>query len=127
MRITNFQPRNFHSSCSFLIHNLLKFENNILLEKVLLISKATNNLIPQVFNKVLTLCSYIHNYETAYSTTGKFFKPSFQATSNGKTSITVSAINSWNIPQTTFSDVMLKKLTSHKMKVLLTKKCIVNY
>lgn len=49
---------------SFLKLNLLKFEDEIHLENVLLISKHINNLLPPVFDKWFTFCSNIHNYET---------------------------------------------------------------
>ena len=100
MRITNFHLRNYHSSCS-------QFEDKILLDKVPKVSKTINNL-PPVFNKLLPFYSDIHNYETASSTTSNSFKPSFQTNSNGRSSNIVSAINSWNKPQNTFSDVMPK-------------------
>lgn len=49
---------------SFLKLDLLKFEDEIHLENVLLISKHINNLLPPVFDKWFTFCSNIHNYET---------------------------------------------------------------
>ena len=66
-----------------------------------------------------TLCSDIHNYNQAASSTGKLFKHSFQPNLYGKNSI--SAVNAWNKIQTAFGDVILKKLTTTQIKILLTK------
>ena len=45
----NFQPRDSHSSLVFKSNNVLKFEDKILIENLLLISKSINNLSP-IFN-----------------------------------------------------------------------------
>ena len=73
--------------------NLLKFEYKIQLEKVLLVSKYFNKILPSIFDNWLTLCSDIHNYNTAASSKHKLFKPSFRTNLYGKNSITISAIN----------------------------------
>ena len=74
LRTISFQRRDCHSSPLFKKQNLLKFEDNIQLENVLLISKYFNNILPSTFDKWFTLCSDIHNYNTAPSSTGKLFK-----------------------------------------------------
>ena len=49
LRIMNFQPRDSHASLVFKSNNVLKFEDKILIENLLLISKSINNLSP-IFN-----------------------------------------------------------------------------
>ena len=93
LRTISFQPRDCHSSPLFKKQNLLKFEDKIQLENVLLVSKYFNNILPSTFDKWFTLCSDIHNYNTAASSTGKLFKPSFRNNFYGKNSITISAVN----------------------------------
>ena len=83
-RSISFQPRDCHSSPLFKKHNLLIFEDNIQLENVLLVSKYFNNILPSVFDKWFTLSSDMHNYNTAASSTGKLFKPSFRTSEYGK-------------------------------------------
>ena len=56
-RTISFQPRDCHSSPLFRKQNLLKFEDKIQLENVLLVSKYFNNILPSVFEKWFTLCS----------------------------------------------------------------------
>ena len=68
-----------------------------------------------------------YNYNTAASSTGKLYKPSFRTNLYGKNSITISAVNSWNKIQIAFGDLILKNLTTTQMKILLTKKCIDKY
>ena len=73
LRIVSFQlPRDCHSSLLFKKHNLLKFEDKVQLENVLLVI----NISTSIFNNWFTLNSDTHNYNTAAST-GKLFKPSF--------------------------------------------------
>ena len=74
LRIISFQPRDCYSSPLFKKQNLLKFEDKIQLENVLLVSKYFHNILPSIFDNWFTLCSDIHNYNTAASLTGKLFK-----------------------------------------------------
>ena len=124
LRIIKFQPRDFHTRLLFKKQNLLKFEDKIQLENVLLVSKYFNNILPSIFNNWLTLYSDIHNYNTAASSTGKLFKPSFRTNLCEKNSITISAVNARNKIQTAFGGVILKNFTNTQIKTLLTKKCI---
>ena len=129
LRIISFQPRDCHSSPLFKKQNLLKFEDKIQLENVLLVSKYFNNILPSIFDKWFTLRSDIYNYNTAASSTGKLFKPSFRTNLYGKNSMTIiSAVNAWNQIQTASGNVILKNLTTTQIKtLLLTKKCIEKY
>ena len=77
LRIISFQPRDYHLSPLFKKHNLLKFEDKIQLENVLLVSKYFNNILPSIFSNWFTLYYDIHNYNTAASSTGELSKPSF--------------------------------------------------
>ena len=108
LRIICFQPRDCYSSPLFKKHNLLKSEDKIKLENVLLVSKYFNNILPSIFNNWFILCSDMHNYNTAASLTGKLFKPSFRTILHGKNYVTLSAVNAWNKIQTAFGDVILK-------------------
>ena len=78
LRTISFQPRDCHSSPLFKKQNLLKFEDRIQLENVLLVSKYFNNILPSIFHKWFILCSDIHHYNTAASSTSTLFKPSFE-------------------------------------------------
>ena len=69
----------------------------------------------------------MHNYNTAASSTGKLFKPSFQTNLYEKYFTTISAVNAWNKIQTAFGNVILKILTPTQIKTLLNKKCIEKY
>ena len=112
-------------------HNLLKFEDRIQLENVLLVSKYFNNILPSSFefysHFTLVHTSDIHNYSTAASSTGKLFKPSLQTNLYGKNSITIIAINAWHEIQIVFGDVILKNLPTIQVKTFQTKKCIDKY
>ena len=127
LRTISFQWRDCHSSLLFKKQNLLKFEDKIQLENVLLVSKYFNNILPSIFDKWFTLCSDIHNYNTAASSSGKLFKPSFQTNLYEKSSITVSAVNAWNNIPTVFGNVTLKNKTTAQIKTLLTKRWIEKY
>ena len=64
----------------------------------------------------------LHNFNTAASSTGKLFKPSFRTNLYEKNSATVSAVNAWNNIPTVFGNVTLKNKTTSQIKTLLTKK-----
>ena len=108
LRIISFQPRDCHSNPLFKKQKLLKFEDKVQLEIVLLVSKYFNNTLTSIFDNWFTLSSDIHNYNTSASSTGKLFKSSFRTNLYGKNSITISAGNAWNKIQTAFGDVILK-------------------
>ena len=127
MRIITFQSRNCHSGPLFFKLKLLKFNDKVHLENVLLISKFINSLLPPVFNNWFTFCSNVHNYETTSSATCKLFKPSFRTNMYGKNSITVNAIDAWNKAQTSLADTILKDLTPNKIKTIIMKKMIDSY
>ena len=127
MRIITFQSRNFHSSPLFSKLKLLKFNDIVHLENVLLISKLVNSLLPLVFNSRFTFCSNVHNYETTSSATCKLFKPSFQTNLYGKNSITVNAIDVWNKAQISLGNTILKDLIPNKIKPIIMKKMIDSY
>ena len=97
--------------------NLLKFEDKIQLENVLLVSKYFNNTLPSIFDKWFTLCFDIKDYNTAASFTGKSFKSLFRTNLYGKMSITMSAVNVRNKIQTAFGNVILKNLTTTQNKM----------
>ena len=88
-----FQSRNCYSRPLFSKLKLLKFNDKVLLENVLLTSKFINSLLLPVSNNWFIFCSNIHNYETTSSTTCKLFKPSFCTNLYGKNSIPVNDID----------------------------------
>ena len=112
--------RSCHSSSLFKKHSLLKFEDKIQLENVLLVSKYFNNILPSIFDNWSTLGPDIQNYDTADISTGKLFNPLFQSDLYGKNSITITAANAWIKIQTAFGDVILKNSTTVKIGLALS-------
>ena len=115
--IVSFQPRDCHSSPLFKRQNLLKFEDKIKLENVLLVSKYLNNILPSIFDNWFTL------FLICIITT----QVNYWNRHSEQNSITIRAVNAWNKILTTFGDVILKNLTTTQIKTLLTKKCIGKY
>ena len=75
----SFQSRDSHLSPLCKSSHVLKFEDKIFIENMLLISMnkllvAIKNLLPPIVNGWFTFCSDIHNYEITSSSTGKIFK-----------------------------------------------------
>ena len=120
VRIINFQPRNFHTSPLFKQNSILKFQDKICLENILFVSKSLNNLSPSIFNTWFSFSSDQHNYETSSSTQGNLMKPFYKTNRYGKYSITISAIGSWNKIQKQLKNMLLKDLSSNKMKTVVT-------
>ena len=120
VRIINFQPRNFHTSPLFKQNSILKFQDKICLENILFVSKSLNNLSPSTFNTWFSFSSDQHNYETSSSTQGNLMKLFYKTNRYGKYSITISAIGSWNKIQKQLKNMLLKDLSSNKIKTVVT-------
>ena len=69
----NFQSRDFRISPLFKQSSILKFQEKIFSENVLLVSKS-NNLSPSDFNAWFSFSSDQHNCETSSSTQGNLIK-----------------------------------------------------
>ena len=124
IRIINNQPRNSHSSLLFKKSNILKFEDKILINNIIFISKSINNLQPPIFKNWFIFCSDIHKYDTVSSSADKLFKPSYRTDSYGRNSVIIGAINCWNKMQNILRNQWLKSLYPNKIKTILTKRCI---
>ena len=120
VRIINFQPRNSHTSPLFKQNSILKFQDKICLENILFVNKSLNNLLPSIFNTWFSFSSDQHNYETSSSTQGNLMKLFYKTNRYGKYSITISAIGSWNKIQKQLKNILLKDLSSNKIKTVVT-------
>ena len=99
---------------------ILKFQDKICLENILFVSKSLNNLSLPIFNTWFSFSSDQHNYETSSSTQGNFMKLFHKTNRYGKYSITVSAGESWNKIQKQLKSILLKDLSSNKIKTTVT-------
>ena len=61
-KFINLQPRNFHTSPLFKQNSILKFQDKISLENILLVSKSVNNSSLSVFNTRFSFFSDQYNY-----------------------------------------------------------------
>ena len=120
VRVINFQPRNSHTSPLFKQNFILKFQDKICLENILFVSKSLNNLSPSIFNTWFSFSSDQHNYETSSSTQGNLTKLFYKTNRYGKYSITVSAVESWNKIQKQQKYMLLKDLSSRKIKAIVS-------
>ena len=122
IRIINNQPRNSHSSLLFKKSNILKFEDKILINNIIFISKSINNLQPPIFKNWFIFCSDIHKYDTFSSSADKLFEPSYRTDSYGRNSVIIGAINCWNKMQNILRNQSLKSLDPPKKSKLLSLK-----
>ena len=120
VRIINFQPRNSHTSPLFKQNFILKFQDKICLENILFVSKSLNNLSPSIFNTWFSFSSDQRNYETSSSTQWNFMKLFYKTDRYGKYSITVSVVGSWNKIQKQPKSILLKDLSSNKIRTVAT-------
>ena len=98
-----------------------------MIDNVLFISKAWNNILPPIFKNWFQFCYNIHHYNTTFSIKGYLHKNSFRANNFGKFPVTVSAIDSWNKIQDQVGEIALKDLRPSEIKWLLTNKFIKSY
>ena len=127
VRIINFQPRNFHTSPLFKQYFILKFEDKICFENILFVSKSLNNLTKSVFSTWFSFFSDQYNYETSSSTQGNLTKLFYKTNRYGKYSITVSAAESWNKIQKQLKYMLLKDLSSRKIKTIVSNSYFKSY
>ena len=127
IRIIDNQTRNSHSSLLFKKSNIQKFEDKILINNIIFISKSVNNLQPTIFKNSFIFCSDIHKHDTVSSSADKLFKPSYRTDSYGRNSVIIGAINCWNKMQNILRNQSLKSLYPNKIKTILTKRCIDKY
>ena len=77
MRIANNHPRNSHPDpllkkvIVIVKSNILKFEDKILIENIIFLSKSINNLLSPLFKIWLIIISQINNYDTVSLSTVK--------------------------------------------------------
>ena len=57
LRIINNHPRNSHSGPLFKKSNILEFEDKILINNIIFISKSINNVLPRIFKNWFIFCS----------------------------------------------------------------------
>ena len=124
IRIISNQPRKSHSSLLFKKSNILEFEDKILINDIIFISKSINNLQPPVFKNWFIFFSNIHKYDTVSCSADKLFKPSYRTDSYGRNSVIIGAINCWNKMQNILRNQSTKSLDQNKIKTILSKSCI---
>ena len=79
-------------------------------------SKSLNTLSPSVFNTWFSFSSDQHDYKTSSSAQGNLIKTCYQTKRYGKYSITVSVVESWNKIQKLLKKLLLRDLSSNKIK-----------
>ena len=77
-------------------NNILKFSDKTMIDNILFISKALNNMLPPIFKNWFQFCYNIPHYSTTSFVKDHLHKKSFRTNNFGKFSVTVSAIDSWN-------------------------------
>ena len=120
IRIINFQPRNSHKIPLFKQNSTLKFQDKISLENISFVSKSLNNLSPSSFNTWFSFSSDQHKYETSSSTQRNLMNLFYKTNRYGKYSITVNAAESWNKIQKQLKNMLLKNVSSYKVKTVVT-------
>ena len=78
IRLISFQPQNSHSGLFFQKNNVLKFSDKNMINNILFISQALNNIIPPIFKNWLQFCYNTHKYCTTSSVKGHLHKKIFQ-------------------------------------------------
>ena len=119
LTVSNFKPRNYHTSLLFKENAILKPMDKVNLESILFVSKCINYLLPPIFNDWFTFVSTQHTYQTSSLTKGINFKPPFKTISYSKYSVKSNIIQSRNNAQQKLGS--LKTLPSAKIKQLQIK------
>ena len=129
MRIITFQSRNCYSSPLFLKLKLLKFNDKVLLENVLLVNKFFNSLLPPVFNNWFTFFGSIISITVRqpHLLLANYLNLLSTLTYMEKNSITINGIEAQSKAQTSLGNTILKDLTPNKIKIIIMKRMIDGY
>ena len=87
-----------------------------MINNILFISKALNNMLPPMFKNWFQFCYNIHRYRTTFFMKGHLHRKSFRMNNFGKFSATVSAIGLWNKMQDQMREIELKNIRPSKIK-----------
>ena len=74
IRVISFQPQNAHSSLFSQKNNILKFSDKTMIDNILFISKALNNILPPIFKNWFQFWFNIHQCSTTFSIKGHLHK-----------------------------------------------------
>ena len=111
LRTINFQSKDSHSSPLFKSSYILKLQDKIVIENIPFINKSFNNLIPPIFNLLLT--RYLNHH--------------IRLILMEKNSIAIAAINSWKIKLNIISVICyLKNIAQSKFKIYFLKNALEN-
>ena len=116
IRIISFQPRNSHSSHFLQKNSILKFSDKAVIDNILFISKALNNMLTPIFKNWFQFCYNIHHYSANFSIKGHLHRKSFRANNFGNFSVTVSVIGSWSKMQDQMGQIAPKDIRPSKIK-----------
>ena len=90
----NFKDQLFHSSPLFSENNILKFDDEVILENILFINKSINRQVPRIFYDWLTFSENLHRYETCWPINDHLNIPTFRNQKHGRFGIRASSIYS---------------------------------
>ena len=67
LRIIPFQPQSSLSNSCLQKNKILKFSDKTIIDNIIFISKALNNMLPSIFKNWFQFCYNIHDYSTTFS------------------------------------------------------------
>ena len=110
MRIMTFSDFRAHSEPLFKQLDILKFNDNIILQNCLFVYDFLKGKLPSSFDKTFCRVDKSHSTGTRSAKTGKLSIPRYKGTSYGLKSIYKNCINSWNLLTTEINKLRKAKL-----------------
>ena len=99
-----------HSEPLFKKLDILKFNDNIILQNCLFVYEYLKGKLPSSFDKTFCRVIEFHSTGTKSAKTGMLFIPRYKGTSYGLKSIYKNCINSWNLLTTEINRLKKTKL-----------------
>ena len=96
LRVISFANYRDHADPLYNNLNILKLNDSVKLNNLLLVYDSLNNRLPSVLNNVYTHVKSIHNYNTRSSSKLKLLIPKVDTTTHGLNSVEYKSIKDWN-------------------------------
>jgi len=113
VRLMNFASFNDHSNPLFLDNKLLKFNDVILMNQLLLANQFTNDVLPDDLRSLFLQASSVHGHNTRISD-ASFFVPSINSTNYGELSLKYKVPYTWNEFSRVCPDIVNKSYNCSK-------------
>ena len=130
LRIITFSDFTAHSAPIFQELKILKFQDYIQLQHILLVHDFTNQKLPQSFNNLFidNAMVLVHTRAESQAATELLYASKYNQVKYGRKSITHTCVNIWNrFAKHVFPDINMSKMSRKQIKFIVTQYFLDSY